>query len=67
LWLLSFHVYVFTQAKFRVSLQAKIDVAMTGAIAIFVVLLCLRGPWRYALGLPFTIVVVWTVWAYFQV
>jgi len=60
LWLVMHHVSQI-DAGFRISIESTVRIAIQGAIAIVVMLYCLRGWWRYALGLPFALCVLWSL------
>lgn len=64
LWLLMFHVGALSQAYFRVPFPMKMADTFMGIVATLVMLLCLRGRWKYGIGLPFAILVLWSLWLY---
>jgi hypothetical protein len=63
LWLVILHVGM-SSAPRRMPFNVKMTNTIIGALAIFVMFLCLRGWSRYALAFPFLVVVVWTLWIY---
>ena len=63
-WIVCFHVCVINQAFILVPLGAKCGFSGVTVATVPVMVICLRGWPRFALGLPFLFVVVWTLWGY---
>jgi len=56
------HVSVISAAPLRVPLRAKLITTTMGGVAVILMFLSVRGWAVYLLGLPFLLVVVWSVW-----
>lgn len=66
-WLVVLHVGLINQAPFRIPVETKLAISLHGTIAIITMLVCLRVPWRYAFGVPYAMVAIWSlagIWRY---
>jgi len=64
LWLVMFHIGTLNQAPFRVPFRVKMSATVIAIFAVVVMVLCLRGWWRFWVGLLFAMATLWSLWLY---